>query len=70
MRGLNETRALKFNHPGLETTATRSGGRLLISKRYRDHRRARDSHCGQEQFRDGDPYGRASGAREIFYRLA
>ncbi len=30
MRGLNETRALKFNHPGLETTATRSGGRLLI----------------------------------------
>jgi uncharacterized protein Yka (UPF0111/DUF47 family) len=30
MQGLNETRALKFNHPGLETTATRSGGRLLI----------------------------------------
>ena len=30
MRGLNETRALKFNHPGLETTATRSGDRLLI----------------------------------------
>jgi hypothetical protein len=30
MRGVNETRALKFNHPGLETTATRSGGKLLI----------------------------------------
>src|SRR5450631_4295179 len=30
MQGLNETRALKFNHPGLETIATRSGGRLLI----------------------------------------
>ena len=30
MRGLNETRVLKFNHPGLDTMATRSGGRLLI----------------------------------------
>jgi len=30
MRGLNETRALKFNHPGLDTMATRSGDRLLI----------------------------------------
>lgn len=30
MQGLNQTRALKFNHPGLETMATRSGGRLLI----------------------------------------
>ena len=30
MQGLNGTRALKFNHPGLETMATRSGGRLLI----------------------------------------
>ena len=30
MQGVNETRALKFNHPGLETMATRSGGRLLI----------------------------------------
>jgi uncharacterized protein Yka (UPF0111/DUF47 family) len=30
MQGLNATRALKFNHPGLETMATRSGGRLLI----------------------------------------
>ncbi|MGE5147920.1 MAG: hypothetical protein ACM3N5_14300 [Candidatus Eiseniibacteriota bacterium] len=30
MKGLNETRALKFNHPGLDTMATRSGGRLLI----------------------------------------
>jgi uncharacterized protein Yka (UPF0111/DUF47 family) len=30
MRGLGETRALKFNHPGLDTMATRSGGRLLI----------------------------------------
>ena len=30
MQGLNETRALKFNHPGLDTMATRSGGRLLI----------------------------------------
>jgi uncharacterized protein Yka (UPF0111/DUF47 family) len=30
MGGLNQTRGLKFNHPGLDTTATRSGGRLLI----------------------------------------
>jgi uncharacterized protein Yka (UPF0111/DUF47 family) len=30
MRGLNETRALKFNHPGLDTMATSSNGRLLI----------------------------------------
>src|SRR5512139_1592101 len=30
MKGLNETRALKFNHPGLDTMATRSGGRLMI----------------------------------------
>jgi uncharacterized protein Yka (UPF0111/DUF47 family) len=30
MGGLNQTRELKFNHPGLDTTATRSGGRLLI----------------------------------------
>jgi len=30
MRGLDETRALKFNHPGLDTTAMRSGERLLI----------------------------------------
>lgn len=30
MRGLGQTRALKFNHPGLDTMATRSGGRLLI----------------------------------------
>ncbi len=30
MRGLNETRPLKFNHPGLDTMATRSGERLLI----------------------------------------
>jgi uncharacterized protein Yka (UPF0111/DUF47 family) len=30
MQGLNDTRPLKFNHPGLETMATRSGGRLLI----------------------------------------
>jgi hypothetical protein len=30
MHGLNETRALKFNHPGLDTMATRSNGRLLI----------------------------------------
>jgi uncharacterized protein Yka (UPF0111/DUF47 family) len=30
MRGLDQTRALKFNHPGLDTMATRSGGRLLI----------------------------------------
>ena len=30
MKGLNETRTLKFNHPGLDTTATRSNGRLLI----------------------------------------
>ncbi|MES2193422.1 MAG: hypothetical protein V4517_03310 [Pseudomonadota bacterium] len=30
MQGLNETRVLKFDHPGLDTMATRSGGRLLI----------------------------------------
>ncbi|MGX4806398.1 hypothetical protein [Bradyrhizobium guangdongense] len=30
MKGLNQTRGLKFNHPGLDTMATRSGGRLLI----------------------------------------
>jgi uncharacterized protein Yka (UPF0111/DUF47 family) len=30
MQGLNGTRGLKFNHPGLDTMATRSGGRLLI----------------------------------------
>jgi len=30
MQGLNETRALKFNHPGLDTMAMRSGSRLLI----------------------------------------
>src|SRR5262245_15845009 len=30
MKGLNATRVLKFNHPGLDTMATRSGGRLLI----------------------------------------
>jgi hypothetical protein len=30
MQGLGETRALKFDHPGLDTMATRSGGRLMI----------------------------------------
>ncbi|MGE0358479.1 MAG: DUF47 domain-containing protein [Burkholderiales bacterium] len=30
MRGVNRTRALKFDHPGLGATATRSGGRLVI----------------------------------------
>jgi uncharacterized protein Yka (UPF0111/DUF47 family) len=30
MRGLNQTRGLKFNHPGLDTMATQSNGRLLI----------------------------------------
>jgi uncharacterized protein Yka (UPF0111/DUF47 family) len=30
MKGLAETRALKFDHPGLDTMATRSDGRLLI----------------------------------------
>lgn len=30
MKGLNGTRGLKFNHPGLDTMATRSGSRLLI----------------------------------------
>ena len=30
MRGLNETAPLKFDHPGLGTTATRVGGRLII----------------------------------------
>jgi uncharacterized protein Yka (UPF0111/DUF47 family) len=30
MAGVNETKALKFDHPGLGTTATRSGGQLVI----------------------------------------
>jgi uncharacterized protein Yka (UPF0111/DUF47 family) len=30
MRGVHETAALKFNHPGLETTATRDGDHLTI----------------------------------------
>lgn len=30
MRGVDETRGLKFDHPGLDTMATRAGGRLLI----------------------------------------
>lgn len=30
MRGVNRTRCLKFDHPGLDTTATRSDGRLVI----------------------------------------
>ncbi|MBP1775491.1 MAG: hypothetical protein H6Q86_1497 [candidate division NC10 bacterium] len=30
MAGVNRTRALKFDHPGLGTTATRSGDRLVI----------------------------------------
>src|ERR1035437_6496173 len=30
MHGVDSTRALKFDHPGLDTTATRSGSRLII----------------------------------------
>lgn len=30
MQGVNRTRGLKFDHPGLGTTATRSGARLVI----------------------------------------
>lgn len=30
MAGINRTASLKFNHPGLETTATRAGQRLVI----------------------------------------
>jgi hypothetical protein len=30
MSGVNQTRELKFDHPGLSTTATRSGPRLII----------------------------------------
>ena len=30
MRGVNRTAGLKFDHPGLGTTATRSGGKLVI----------------------------------------
>ena len=30
MSGLNRTRELKFDHPGLDTTATRSGTRLVL----------------------------------------
>jgi hypothetical protein len=32
MAGVNRTSRLKFNHPGLATTATRTGGRLVIQK--------------------------------------
>src|SRR5262249_3950910 len=30
MAGVNQTRGLKFDHPGLGTTAARSGGRLVL----------------------------------------
>jgi hypothetical protein len=30
MKGVSRTRALKFDHPGLGTTATRDGGRLVL----------------------------------------
>ncbi|MGD9872520.1 MAG: phosphate transport regulator, partial [Thauera sp.] len=30
MRGINQTRALKLSHPGLDTAATRDGARLLL----------------------------------------
>ncbi len=30
MRGVNRTRKLKFDHPGLDTTATRTGNQLVI----------------------------------------
>ena len=30
MAGINRTAPLKFDHPGLATTATRAGGRLVI----------------------------------------
>lgn len=30
MKGVNRTRALKFDHPGLDTTATRAGAKLVI----------------------------------------
>ena len=30
MAGINRTAPLKFNHPGLATTATRAGARLVI----------------------------------------
>lgn len=30
MRGINRTRGLKLNHPGLDTAATRDGARLLL----------------------------------------
>ena len=30
MRGVDRTRDLKFDHPGLDTTVARSGSRLLI----------------------------------------
>ena len=30
MKGINKSKKLKFEHPGLETTATRSGDLLLI----------------------------------------
>ncbi|MBV6476130.1 MAG: DUF47 family protein [Rhodocyclaceae bacterium] len=30
MRGINQTRPLKFDHPGLGTTATRAGDRLVL----------------------------------------
>jgi uncharacterized protein Yka (UPF0111/DUF47 family) len=30
MKGVNRTRSLKFDHPGLDTTATRAGGKLIL----------------------------------------
>ena len=60
---------LKFNHPGLDTMATRSGGRLLIQNDIG----TTDAHvvviAVSEKRRDRDLYGRAPGAREILHRL-
>ena len=69
MRGLEATKKLKFGHPGLATTATRTGGRLTISKRYRRDR----CPCRCDRRRAGSRrrhlYRRASGARKFFVGL-
>ena len=47
MRGVESTRKLKFDHPGLATTATRVGRAAHHPERYRRDRRA----CGRDRGR-------------------
>ena len=48
VRGEPHVTKLKFNHLGLATTATRTGGRSRDPERYRLHRRACHRHSRQE----------------------